>query len=231
MPKKSGGIIIENDSVEVSYSFKGENCPVRIQVSNKLNTPLYVDWKKSALILNNERFSFWEDKATLNASSWGYEIHWTKNTSTTGSTTTGELVRAEQISFIPPHSFITATPLTAKSSFFELPPATKDQQVNLEGSGQTMTGKKYSFSKENSPMKFRNYLTLAGDEKFEYSFHFDNEFWVSDIISTLAAPADLAGRPSTEFSIRKTTGFANGVAVIIGIPLIVLLAVSNSHSK
>src|SRR5437879_399347 len=72
IPVQSKGFVIENDSVKITYSFKGQNCPVQVEVYNKLEKPVYLDWKKSALIMNEERFSFWEDKTSIRATTISY---------------------------------------------------------------------------------------------------------------------------------------------------------------
>ena len=49
----------ENDSVKISYKFEGLNCPVSIGIFNKLPVPLYVDWKRSAVIVDSLLISYW----------------------------------------------------------------------------------------------------------------------------------------------------------------------------
>lgn len=45
--------VIENDSVCISYCFYGEDAPISITVYNKMDEPLFVDWQRSALILDD----------------------------------------------------------------------------------------------------------------------------------------------------------------------------------
>jgi hypothetical protein len=225
------GIVIENDSVKIVYTFKGENCPIQIQVANKLSQPIFIDWKKSALVLNDERFSYWKDKAVLNATTHGYEVQWSKNISSTSSTTQGEFIRDEQVSCIPPHSFVKASPITVKDSFFKFPKEAQKEKIVLIQTDPPTRGDKYSFSKETSPLRFRSYLTLSTTENFATTFHFDDEFWVSEIIATGASTAELHNPSSTQFTLRKRTGFAKAMTVIITIPILVWLAVAGSHSR
>jgi hypothetical protein len=222
LPKTLGSAILENDTVKITYSFKGKNCPVRIQVANKSNKPVYIDWKKSALIINDQRLSYWEDKTLLNTSTIGHEVQWSKTISSSGSTTTGELFKKEQISFIPPKSFITATPVTAKNNFFELPKS--GVQVTLTSTDPPGMGLSHSFVKENSPMKFRSYLTLSFDQGFDHPFYYDNQFWVSEVIETQMNPSTLNSALSADqFTLQKITGFGKfmgwlaGVAIIAGL--------------
>ena len=48
-----GDFVQENDTVRISYRFWGENAPVTITIYNKLDEPLYVDWGRSALIIDD----------------------------------------------------------------------------------------------------------------------------------------------------------------------------------
>jgi hypothetical protein len=43
----------ENDTVMIKFSFAGENFPITLTVYNKLDLPLYIDWSRSVVIINN----------------------------------------------------------------------------------------------------------------------------------------------------------------------------------
>ena len=45
--------ITENDTVLIKYSFAGENFPITLTIFNKLNQPLYIDWDRSVVVINN----------------------------------------------------------------------------------------------------------------------------------------------------------------------------------
>ena len=55
---KTGVFNFENDSVKITYSFYGNNAPVSIQVFNKLDKPLYIDWQRSAAIIGDNAVSY-----------------------------------------------------------------------------------------------------------------------------------------------------------------------------
>ena len=44
---KEQQFVIENDTAKIVYSFQGYNLPVTVQIYNKLDQPLYVDWNQS----------------------------------------------------------------------------------------------------------------------------------------------------------------------------------------
>ena len=45
--------IKENDTVKIKYTFAGENFPINITIYNKLQQPVYIDWQRSVVIINN----------------------------------------------------------------------------------------------------------------------------------------------------------------------------------
>jgi hypothetical protein len=45
--------IKENDTVTILYSFVGENFPVTLTITNKLQQPLYIDWDRSVAVIND----------------------------------------------------------------------------------------------------------------------------------------------------------------------------------
>jgi hypothetical protein len=45
--------ITENDTVMIKYSFAGKDFPITLTIFNKLNQPLYIDWDRSVVVINN----------------------------------------------------------------------------------------------------------------------------------------------------------------------------------
>jgi hypothetical protein len=231
-PSQSKGIVSENDTVKVTYSFKGKNCPVRLEVFNKLNTPIVIDWTKSALIMNDQRYGYWEDKTKINATTRGEEIEWFNGISLSESNTTGTLSKEEQTSFIPPNSFISVNPITAKNLFFKVHGATPNQKIAVSRLNSGAKGEKYSYTKENSPMKFRSFLTFSTTQNGASPFYFDDEFWVSEIVSTYVAPSNLIDQDKpTQFFLSEGTGVGTVMAIVITVPIIVVATSSKTNSQ
>lgn len=44
---EKGNFIFDSDSILISYSFAGENAPVKISVVNKMHNPVHIDWNES----------------------------------------------------------------------------------------------------------------------------------------------------------------------------------------
>ena len=51
----------ENDSIKIIYNFWKNKGLLSFSIYNKLNKPVYVDWKKSSYINNSIKRNYWED--------------------------------------------------------------------------------------------------------------------------------------------------------------------------
>ena len=49
--------LMEDDTVSLKYSFSGEDFPITLTVFNKLQQPLYFDWKSSVVIMNDNQIN------------------------------------------------------------------------------------------------------------------------------------------------------------------------------
>jgi hypothetical protein len=69
--------VFENDSIKITYNFWAKNGAMAFDFYNKLNIPLYFDWKKSAFIPNDKMVSYWQDETntTGNSSSSAYYLY------------------------------------------------------------------------------------------------------------------------------------------------------------
>lgn len=156
------GLVFENDSIKITYKFWTLNGAMSFDIYNKLNIPVYFDWKKSAFIPNDKMKSYWQDETNtigVSASS-AYYIY--------GGTFGGKIksksksIREERVGVVLPHSFISS------NKYSLVPPKT------------TFPIKTFNIS--NSPLRFRNYLTISIFEQFDKDvFYIDNEFFVQSV--------------------------------------------------
>lgn len=217
--------IIETDSLIIRYAFSGLSCPIQINVFNNIDQPIYIDWSKSAIILNGRRQTYWNDVSTINATTRTTEIQWTDDLSTSRGTTTGIIVKNERISFIPPKSGIVYSPMNLVGDWMDLPNATEFKKGEVATETGTLRGLFYEYERQNSPLEFRSFLTLSSNEQFTNPKYFDNAFWVNEIVETQAEPAILLNRYSNNFYNSKLTGFGGFLAGIAGGLLLIIAAV------
>lgn len=58
--------INENDTVRISYKFSGENFPLTVTIYNKLSQPVYIDLRRSLVIMNSLQMNGTFDKEGQN---------------------------------------------------------------------------------------------------------------------------------------------------------------------
>ena len=199
--------LFENDTCKISYSFKGLNGPVSISIYNKTNKPLEVDWKKSALIIGDSSSSFFEPEMILNG-----EVE--RSRYAISNNITGTVSQPESIDFIPPQSavikqstrYIRTKFVKAAGEAREL----KEDQQKLRA---------YKFTKENSPVGFRIYLTLISDNN---SFNIEHSFYATEVIET-SAPLINPGTKGSNFFVKEKSGFGKASPFIFTVTLTALL--------
>lgn len=192
----------ENDTVRIQYGFSGLNCPLFVNIYNKLNRPLYVDWRKSAIIYDDgSSFSLWNDQANINTGTSGVTVG-VGNMAFSTAHTTGTVERADQIGFIPPVSGISATPAYIRSRFITL---NKDSLAK---------SKLQHFDMNGSPFYFRCFLTISTTDNFADAMYIDQPFWASSIFLSGVGPS--MKLDDNTFYLQKTTNtgkFLQGVGV------------------
>lgn len=168
--------IFENDSIKISYDFWREKGSLKFTVYNKLDKPLYIDWKKSSYINNTIKRNYWADEENSVTDSYTlYDYNESVGRRRTRST------KPEKITFIPPKSNF------VKDHFYIYPTALKVvyldkiKRKSLSNPNKEIEIKEKQYLKSNSPLIFRNFLTLSYSEDFKTEFYVDNEFYISKV--------------------------------------------------
>lgn len=161
----AGEFVQENDTARVIYRFSGEDAPVHITIYNKLDEPLYVDWRRSAIIIDDQATSYspdallFEDEAGLSSS---------------------------ELAMIPPRAMIQHQPLTLADFSFNKIPKSEYRQVKFpdaKGDYADLYVKEYTL--EDSPLYFRSYITLlTGGRGYDLpqSLVFEKSFYISQLV-------------------------------------------------
>jgi hypothetical protein len=177
---KNNLLIYENDTLMISYSFWHEKGLMSFSIYNKLDKPIYVDWKKSSYIDNGVKLNYWRDEVITNSKfqSYIFEGDFEKGSSVSNSK------KIERITFIPPKSnFYRNSFYIYPKDYFNLK-TTTEFEVHPRNDDSTIKTNVYSvtFARENTPIVFRNFITFSFNEKFETEFYIDNEFWLTEIL-------------------------------------------------
>ena len=181
--------IHESDSVKVTFNFTGHAIPLGLKIENKVQTPLYVDWSRSALIVDGKRHPFYKNEGVINLR--GRSIASTIDNEITHTDLKGSVVFNEALSFIPPYSFEQRTPMYLfRAIDFTLYNSTSGTIKYWNGTKKTHVSK---FDKTFPQPEFRVYLTLSFDSQFNTSFALDETFHVAEIMETRLSPEERTG--------------------------------------
>ena len=177
-----GYFITELDSIDIIHSFKGENAPIMITILNRSKQPLYVDWAKSAVIIDGIASSYSGSISTITVSAAGNTDFLLSN-NYSNSTFDPTLSLPENITFIPPFSRINYQTLSLTNFGFE-DINNKEYQNKKMGDkdGYPSNVKVLNFTLSDSPLKFRSYLTLYGVSTPPIIV--DEEFYLCNLIKT-----------------------------------------------
>lgn len=192
MPKDSNGHhVYENDTLKIIYTFWSEKGVLSFALFNKLSVPIYLDWKKSAYIDNSTKLNYWNDIENITSykaySGYFYKGPLIKPGFEIGNysgISVSTVSKPERVTFIPPRSFF------FKSQFYILPVEIHKLELNTPYEQGSPSGNRIEktklytvkFNKNNSPKRFRNFLTFSTSEKFESEFYVDNEFFIEEIL-------------------------------------------------
>lgn len=185
--------IFENDSVRITYNFWEDKGKMSFVVFNKLKKPLYIDWKKSSYISNTIKINYWEDITTTNGiearqtvidnrkynNGFNIKKYYISNSIGVSASATS---KPEKITFIPPNSNYIRTQFKLlpikelKIKNYEI-----IQVPNLIKADKFENAYIKKISKNESPLIFRNFITMSYNENFLTEFYIDNEFYVSKV--------------------------------------------------
>jgi hypothetical protein len=112
----------------------------------------------------------------------------------------GSFYTDDQVRYIEPDSYVTFSSNTLIGRFIETKP-----QGPL-GSIHEKNNKIHLYTENDTPISFRNILSLTTHEDLSYPIFFDDSFWISEIHQTFDA-AELDNMPSNAFYIRRPSGF------------------------
>ena len=182
--------VFENDSVKITYAFWHKKGVLSFTVNNKNDKPLYIDWKKSSFIHNTNKLNYWIDQEVSTSATYYGNYYYPGPILKPGDgLNVGAAVsvetksKAERITFIPPNSNY------YRSQFHLLPVSSHKMDIEtkfVEAKRNDNIKKKTkiyskSYTREDTPTSFRNYLAFSFSEEFDEIFYIDNEFYINKI--------------------------------------------------
>lgn len=201
-----GDFFYENDSLWISYSFKGQYQPMQITLFNKLDEPLFVDWKKSLLIYNGIKHAYQRAEVVFT----GYEGGESYTNQTVVPKEQMEIRRStpSHISYIPPHMMVAHKAFDLMIDLEKYRKASMNNLTLLDESGKRHKIKGLVFDYVNSPLQLSSFIsTYYKDEKNDQTYAMD--VYISNIVRTTTNPEKvvphIAERGDVFFYKRKPT--------------------------
>lgn len=204
---ENGDFLYENDSLWIAYCFKGEDAPIQITIFNKLDTPLYVNWQKSSLILNGVSHPYSDGKITVSTTSEGtsYPDIFFKNVHHNYSNTNTTVQLPKHISFIPPQTMVSHSTLRLSAQFDEIEGSKYKNAKLVTAHGETTNIKRIGYELQDTPLRFGSYLTLYTTPDKEQAYRIG--FYVNNLIKTKVKPSllpsDMAERGDTFYQHKR----------------------------
>lgn len=222
---ENGKFVTENDSVKITYSFFGRNAPINLEVYNKLNEPLYIDWQRSAFITDGKAVSYASDQLHITGEVSGSSIG-NKNYSYSSGNIDAVATLPKTVVFVPPHTGVSRTLLEVTSQFITYIPDNKFAKKELPSlsiSGSSLVNIA-EFNTEQSPLNFRSYLSLyvLNNNGPKYTAY-EHDFFVSKLINTGEEPANFEFSQTRRGDYFYTSKVTTGSKVGTGAGLAALL--------
>jgi len=184
--------VVENDSLRLVYNFSGFNGPIKISIYNKLGVPVYIDWQRSAVIVNDKTVPYVPGEVKIEGSfSSSYSSYNNRNRGY--GERSGNLQATAYlpptVDFIPPRAIINKTTICITAGYnARIPDADFPKFKYPVVDGFTVTVKKAAFTEATSPLRFRSFITYTIGESGARLYTFEHGFFVSEVMSSGSSP-------------------------------------------
>jgi hypothetical protein len=226
----------ENDTMRIEYNFSGLSGPIAIRIVNKTDQPLYVDWKRSSIIVNDKAISYFNPDGRIDGTVSSQSIQLTNQVSAGNAAVHADLRLQPGNSFIPPHAYSQNTFIYLSTFVNPRVPVEQMKREKLRVDKFEYNLRKIYFSESNTPLFFKSYLTFMLGDNSGQPFSKQNDFYVSSFTRTSLKPEDRYGNriPGNTFFISSPTGvgtFVGVTAILGGITLAAITAPDNAQQE
>lgn len=225
LPLVKNKFTYENDSIRITYYFWGNNGIVQIGINNKLDKPIYIDWKNSfyknaehtlsyapEIVINNENKSFYERYAFEGRflHSIDYEMNYNSATSNEFAT------KVEDVTEIKPYGYYMRLKyhLVTKPIYTFTEDAKKLSEPSYDNAASFITVYEQTFDKATSPFVFSSNVVFSADKEFTSPSSVGSDFFVTSGYEMIAkhfrgerSGKDAEGRAIYKFPYRRSSRF------------------------
>lgn len=224
LAKTSEKYVFENDSIKVTYYFWGSRGIMQISIFNKIDAPIFIDWKKSFMqnnIDNKLIYSYETEMNAQNSKLYKMYVHEGRNLSSIdyeGNYQMGivEEKKIETITEIKSKGFYMSLRYNLlPREIYKFEPGSKFvSEVRNDDGRITTEVYETEFDDQSSPLKFNSTLAYSTSKDFATISTISNDFWVSKIREMDAkhfmgekTGKTPEGFPIYKFPFRKSTSF------------------------
>lgn len=211
----SNGFLFENDTIAIQYTFNGLNAPLDLNIYNKSNIPIYLNWNQSSVIINGQSFPLNPSQSKVNVEYSEVSAEFPYSTYTEGSGD-GTIWHSDRSGFIPPQSNTTVQSMNLWTTFIS-PDNANSESVITQPNGTKI--KEYNFDQECSPLDFRCYISYSDNPK-EIWKSLDHHFWVESYYKCVGCSLPKDGNT---FYLSKATGAGTALGVVAAIGAVAII--------
>lgn len=176
-----GEFVVEGDSLDIIYNFYGENAPIAVGVFNKMSKPIYINWRKSGIMIDDVPSTYQEPNA--------------------GKAENNERIinfgsffeDPDGLGYVKPYSRLNKQILELTSFNFHTIEDSLFHKWNTEADSRG-ENKKYNtirYIETNSPIYLRTFLTVYEDsKKASDAFFYEIDFYMSELIKIRGTSLD-----------------------------------------
>ncbi|MHA4808750.1 hypothetical protein ACX0G9_11620 [Flavitalea flava] len=183
--------ILENDTMKLTYNFHGQGGPMNVTIFNKTAQPLYVNWKKSALVRYGQTLSLYNRKVEVTGTASTTSFAVGRGVSTGFSDLSASFELPAGIEFIAPSSYISKSLINVLDA--EVPDIAAEEKnaklVKLQDhDGMTTKFKRIVFDEKGSPVQFTSYITFVLGKDANGEFSLKHNFYGMEVLLTANEP-------------------------------------------
>jgi hypothetical protein len=181
----SGAFFDDNDSLAITYTFTGAKT-IKIEMENKSDQLVFVDWSRSSMIFNGQSLSFANGMSKIEGTGTGTSNQYIEGM--TSANFEGTVSQSPTKSYIPPNSRIIREFAGVPIQFINSLRKTHSfEKILLRSSA-----KKFSFDESNTLNVILSYISVGVSDEGQFRV-INHRFWMSDVVETIEGNLRIKG--------------------------------------
>jgi len=179
-----------------------------IAVFNKLNQPLYINWKKSGIINDGNFVSLFNKTVVVSGVIETDSYSTNKYQTAASSRLYASFDLPEGIDFLPPLTGLSKSPVHLHEISWKstsIPEDVRQEKIKTQEGMVTKFSRMY-YEEYKSPIRFKTYITLALGQTVDGEFSVQHYFYAKEMIQTNTEPEmfSMYRKDGSQFFVRQT---------------------------